>query len=237
MKNLYRIVLHALALGLLSGVFLTGIQQIEVVPLILEAESYEVGDQASHSHHNSENNEHAHEKHNNHTEWLRLGYTALANILLAVGFALLLVVLANILVASKHIFVWHTGIMMGFSGFLIFHLAPAIGLPPKLPGSDAAAVEWRQAWWIFTVVATAAGLALLLLQKKLYFRLISIIFVLIPHILGAPEVQDDSSLLPVELEKRFVIVSLITNLCFWLVLGVLVGLLNKKLQTKRQILG
>lgn len=235
MKVLYRILLHALVLGLLSGIFLTGIQQIEVVPLILEAESYEVSDQSGHSHHNNEDHEQKHESQNDDTEWLRLGYTALANFLLAVGFALLLSVLANILVARKHIFVWHTGCVMGFSGFLIFHLAPALGLPPKLPGSEAAAVEWRQAWWIFTVVATAAGLALLLLQKKLYLRLISIIFVLIPHILGAPVVQDDSSLLPVELEKRFVIVSLITNLCFWLVLGALVGVLNKKMQIKRQI--
>jgi hypothetical protein len=34
--------------------------------------------------------------------------------------------------------------------------APAIGLPPELPGIEAAALQSRQLWWVATAVATAA---------------------------------------------------------------------------------
>jgi len=47
------------------------------------------------------------------------------------------------------------------AGFVAFSLAPAAGLPLGLPGMAAAALEARQIWWVCTVAATAAGLALL----------------------------------------------------------------------------
>ena len=40
-------------------------------------------------------------------------------------------------------------------GFLVFGLAPGLGLTPELPGMLAEELSKRQAWWICTALATA----------------------------------------------------------------------------------
>ena len=51
---------------------------------------------------------------------------------------------------------------VGLVGFCAVQLAPAIALPPELPGMKAAGLTRRQAWWLGQVAATliAAALAL-----------------------------------------------------------------------------
>lgn len=56
-----RIVFSACLAGLVSGVLLTGIQQLQVVPIILEAETYEVAEPAAtttHAHADGSSHEH-----------------------------------------------------------------------------------------------------------------------------------------------------------------------------------
>ena len=43
-----------------------------------------------------------------------------------------------------HVLTPRVGIIWGLAGFIAVHFAPAIGLPPELPGSSAADVGARQ---------------------------------------------------------------------------------------------
>ena len=66
----------------------------------------------------------------------------------------------------------------GLAGFAAFTLAPNLGLPPELPAMPAADLLARQAWWIGTVVATAAGLALIVFGRSPWFAVLGIALLL-----------------------------------------------------------
>lgn len=57
--------------------------------------------------------------------------------------------------------VW-SGMCWGAAGFVVFGVAPGLGLPPELPGMVAATLSKRQVWWVFTVACTFAALGLLM---------------------------------------------------------------------------
>src|ERR1700745_2045609 len=61
---------------------------------------------------------------------------------------------------------WRTGLFWGLAGFATFTLAPGLGLPPELPGTEAAPLLQRQLWWVTTAAATGGGMALLALTLR-----------------------------------------------------------------------
>ena len=65
----------------------------------------------------------------------RSAFTALANVVTAIGFALLLVTASEL---SGGLTGWRQGVFWGLAGFAVFTLAPGLGLPPELPGMPAA---------------------------------------------------------------------------------------------------
>ena len=65
----------------------------------------------------------------------RFAYTALANVVTAIGFALMLVAVSEL---AGGIANWRQGVFWGFAGFAVFTLAPGLGLPPELPAMPAA---------------------------------------------------------------------------------------------------
>ena len=75
-------------------------------------------------------------------------------VVFGVGYALLL---AAVMLALRREPTPQGGLIVGIAGFLAVALAPAIGLPPELPGMGAAPLVLRQAWWLMTVVATGLG--------------------------------------------------------------------------------
>ena len=204
MELLGRIVLPALIAGILAGLLLTGLQYIEVIPLIHEAESYEAtGGGADHAH-----DAHAH----NHDgePWApddgieRFAVTLLANVIAAIGFGLLLSVSFTILAARNRVVTWRAGLLWGLAGFGIFNLAPGLGLPPELPGSEAAALAGRQGWWIMTVVLTALGLGLIAFARPAWVRALGLVPLALPHIIGAPAPEPQGGLAPAEKAERYV---------------------------------
>ena len=96
--SLFRnIVLAAVIAGLLSGLMLTVMQSFATVPLIVQAETFEgAGAEAGHSHDAAAPADH----HDDAEAWMpadgaeRFLYTAAANMLAGIGFALLLVTAA-----------------------------------------------------------------------------------------------------------------------------------------------
>lgn len=216
----------AIFAGLLAGLLLTGLQAIKISPLILQAEVYE--DMAAQAGHipNEAQVEHHHYQH----EWQpadgseRTLYTLLANISLAIGFALLLGT-ALLLYGRVNAY---SGLLWGLAGYAVFFLAPALGLPPEVPGTEAAPLMDRQLWWLLTVVMTAAGLALLIFGHGWKIKIFGPIMLGIPHLVGAPHPQVAGSLAPQELADAFVHAAMFANGIFWLALGGLMGLFYKK---------
>lgn len=220
-----RVLLVGILAGLVAGLVLTGIQRLAVVPMIFEAESYEIG---GHSHGDEAAAGHGEATTGAQVEaWApddgleRTLFTALANVLAAVGFGLLL----SAGFALRGGVNWWKGVLWGLAGFLTFNFAPALGLPPELPGAAAGELGARQFWWILTVICTGGGLALLAFASKLSFKALGAVLLLVPHVIGAPQPEAHGGLAPAELEQAFVLVSLVTNAVFWTVLGLVAGLL------------
>ncbi len=93
--------------------------------------------------------------------WQRVLSTTGGNLVVAVGFALMLAGLYT-LRAHPH----GAGPAVGLAGYATFVLAPTMGLPPELPGTAAADLALRQTWWIGTAASTAAGIALIVFGRN-----------------------------------------------------------------------
>jgi cobalt transporter subunit CbtA len=217
--------------GLLAAILLTLLQSLWVTPIILEAETYEnsaapIAEQ-SHEANMPAAHEHAHEAaeaapHSHDSEawapedgWQRTLSTGLSNLVVAIGFALMLAGLFTLRTPNK---TWQ-GLLWGFAGFATFCLAPAAGLPPEVPGTAAADLVQRQSWWIGTALATATGLGLLAFAGHWTLRVAGVILLAVPHLIGAPQPEVHESLAPEALAQQFVVASLLTNALFWTALG------------------
>jgi cobalt transporter subunit CbtA len=106
--------------------------------------------------------------------------------------------------------------------------APSFGLPPELPGTEAAPLVERQVWWIGTAIATGAGLYAAARLRNIAGYAIAVVLIALPHVIGAPHPETPGGLAPEELEHKFVVVAIAISLVFWLVLGVLTGALFKR---------
>jgi cobalt transporter subunit CbtA len=236
MNVLRNIVFSACLAGLVSGVAMTGAQLVGTVPLILESESYERpqdGAPAAHDHGAQAvvaATEAAH-SHGEEQGWApadgleRTAFTAGANILTAIGFALLLA--AGYVIVGRPV-TWREGLHWGLGGFVAFTLAPSLGLPPELPGMPTSEVGPRQVWWIGTVVATGGGLALLFLQRSFWGAIAALALIAAPHLIGAPTPPDGAGAVPHSLWRQFVVAATLTSLLSWTLLGGLTGALHQR---------
>jgi len=155
----------------------------------------------------------------------RTALTVLSGILKDVGFALLL---AAAYALSGREVDWRKGLYWGLAGFATFTLAPGLGLPPEVPGTAAAPLLDRQIWWVATVAATGAGLAMLFLTQRAAWVLGGVGLLVLPHVFGAPQPVEYKSAAPESLAHQFVVAAVITSLLFWVVLGSLTGFLYKR---------
>jgi cobalt transporter subunit CbtA len=244
LKNL---ILSAAAAGVAAGLFTAVVQHVTTTPIIIEAEKYEGG---GHSHaataaphgHAARTPAHVHSpgvaessmdaaapavaQAAEEADWAptagleRTFYTSLATTVLGVGFALALLgamILAGVPIDARR------GLAFGAAGFVAVALAPAMGLPPEIPGSGAAALDERQLWWLFAAAATAAGLAGLLLTRHMALQIGGVVMIALPHLVGAPRLLNFASTAPAELAGHFVATSLAVTATFWGILGYFSG--------------
>ncbi len=229
MKIFNRILVVALFSGLLGGLVLAGIQHFTVVPMITQAESFESDD----GHH-----DHGHSHDHGGEEWApedgaeRTFFTFTNSVIVGIGFGLLLTACYSVRKSVN----WKKGILWGLAGFAAFHLAPAIGMLPKLPGDATAPLEQQQLWWVFTVVFTILGLWLIVFQAKPYMKLLGLVLLALPHIVGAPQPETQGGLAPEELRTAFQIASLTSNAIFWIILGAISGFLFNRLEQGSKVL-
>ncbi|MEQ1789724.1 MAG: CbtA family protein [Rickettsiales bacterium] len=207
-----KILLTALIAGFIAGLVSFGIQQVKLSPLILQAETYEKGEHNDDHHHDSES-------------WApengleRNVYSALANIGMGVGFAMMLI---GVFVLRGEKMTTNRGILWGIAGFATFSLAPAFGLPPELPTTMAADLSERQIWWVATAIATAIGIYSLSFSKSTIIKIIAVLILAAPHIIGAPRPPLGGAV-PTELNAAFAAASLGVSVIFWITLGAVSG--------------
>ena len=234
LSNFRMIVVSAVWSGLWAGLLLTAVQSIQVIPTLLQAEVYEEQAAAAvisnHTHSDSgEGQTHQHEAEvwQPRNGWERTFFTAVANISLGIGFALLLGAASNIRGGISN---WRSGLLWGLAGYAIFFVAPSLGLPPEVPGTEAANLKDRQFWWLMAVFDTAIGLWLLVFSKTKLNKLLGSLLLVSPHLIGAPQPEIHSSAAPVALANTFIVATAVSNALFWLVLGSLTGLFSSKHQ-------
>ncbi len=219
-----KILLTALAAGIVAGLSTFAIQTAKLTPLILQAEVYEEAESAKqeatetamHETHEHEHNEETWEPANG---FERNAYRLLADIGMGIGFALILVgafTLRGEKIDTKR------GILWGLAGFATFSLAPTFGLPPELPTTLAADLNLRQIWWLGTAIATATGLYMAIFPRQNIIKILGIAILALPHIIGAPH-GPVGGIVPTELNAQFASASLTVMVIFWIVLGAASG--------------
>lgn len=217
-----QLVTTAAMVGLLAGLLLTAVQQFQIAPLILDAERYE---QVADHHGSSHSGEHSHEDWQPQPDIERGLYTGAANIVMAVGFALLLGGATTLRGAPLD---WRSGLLWGGAGYTVFFIAPALGLPPEVPGAQTAELAARQLWWLTAVLCTAGGLALAVFGRGWAVRILAVPLLLAPHLVGAPQPEVHGGTAPAELAQAFIAASVIANAVFWLTLGGLFGFFQRR---------
>ncbi|WP_165855202.1 CbtA family protein [Marinobacter sp. JSM 1782161] len=236
------LILSACVIGVVAGLAMTAFQSFGVTPIILAAEQYEVSEPAepesAHPHeaagHTHEHGQAGDHHHHGGDEWApadgfeRTFYSAVSNICAGIGFAALLLVVMNQLRergrmtpnASR-------GLLLGALGFVAVFMAPSLGLPPEVPGASAAALESRQLWWVATVLLTVAGLGILFLaggwQRILGVPLLLVTHFFVPTHEGPMFSHPDPDAVTAlnELHHQFIWATGLSNLAFWLLIGVL----------------
>lgn len=216
----------ALCAGLATSIF----QAWRVTPLIFAAEAYE-GDGNAHSHAQG-TPEHSHDEaattadSHDEDEWMpqdgleRTAYTVLANLLMAAGYAL---IIGAVSVLFNLPITFANGLLWGLGGFAAFSLAPALGLPPGLPGMPVAETLARQIWWAGAALSTGAAFVLVAKQRAAWALAAAIALVIIPQLVATPVVPDEASGVPASLAAAFTAAVLYNGALFWVILGLAFG--------------
>jgi cobalt transporter subunit CbtA len=116
-----------------------------------------------------------------------------------------------------------TALLWGIAAFAATSLAPALGLSPELPGSAGAPLLSRQIWWVATALCTGGGIFLLARIEYTTAKIVGVVLILAPHIIGAPHTPKFKSTAPAELAAQFAATSLVVSAVLWALLGLAVG--------------
>lgn len=219
--------------GLVAALAMSFVQLVFISPLILRAEVYEDAAEPGASHEvEAAPSGHHHDESDWKPEngWQRQLFTFGANLLMGFGYGFLLVAVYTL---WRHPASVGMGFMYGAVGFLIFFASPSLGLAPELPGTAAADLYARQAWWAGTAAATAAGFALIFGTSRWWSRVAGAALLIAPHLVAAPHLAVERSLAPEELTSQFRWVTTICNAVFWLVLGLVSTIAFRKLLLPR----
>lgn len=231
------ILITGIVAGICAGLLVSVVQIVKVSPLIAAAESYEKlasakAAQGGKTIQQAKAQNAGAKVQTADKAWQpadgaqRKFFSTTANVLIGVGFGLLLV---SGFVLSRRDVDLSQGLLWGLGGFFVFNLAPALGLAPELPGMNAAALDARQLWWLGTVLASGGGLGLIVFARPSWAKALGTAIIIAPHIYGAPHVTHGASLVPAELAAQFVMASLMTSVLFWVVLGTSAGYLYRRL--------
>ncbi|PSL17816.1 CbtA family protein [Shimia abyssi] len=204
--------------GLIAGLIAALLQLVFVIPLLLEGELYESGERVHFLVDGMTQSDKG--SPGLGTEWARHLMTIGFNVVTYTGYALLLIAAMGFARERNGTQITpQNGLIWGLAGFIAVLLAPAVGLPPELPGTPAAELAPRQVWWIATILFTAAGLALIAFGRSLVMHALGLVLILAPQFYGAPHLDTYFGIAPPELSAEFATISLGFAAIGWSVLG------------------
>lgn len=224
-----RILSGALIAGLAAGLLAALLNIVTLLPMILEAETFEalVADPDHHGLASTEVADHSlmapAEEPGTQSAWGRNFGTVATTLVAYSGFGLVLGAAMSVAARAGHGLSARRGALWGLGAFVAMHLAPAAGLAPELPGMEGATLAARQAWWALCVTSTSAGLAALVFGRRAGMILLGAALVALPHLIGAPAPPGSESLVPPELAAQFAARTLGVAALTWVVLGMLTG--------------
>jgi cobalt transporter subunit CbtA len=222
-----RVLSTALVAGFLAACVASGLQAVWTTPLILRAETFEKSASSALSerpaivlaHHAAD---HADPHTGKDHDWKpadglsRTAFTSLATLVGGVGYALVLIAL---MLAAGAEPTRETSLRWAAGAFLAVNLAPAIGLPPELPGMGGGHLALRQAWWAFAVIGTGVGFYLLTHVRSRAGLVAGLAAIALPHLIGAPHGAVVASEVPAALAAQFATRSLAIGFAFWATLS------------------
>ena len=209
-----RILVSGLFAGFAAGLIAALLQLAFVQPILLHAELYESGQLAHFGGAKAGAAIAA-----GSIDPVRDGLSVLFTTLLYTGYALILVAAMAFAEDRGLRIAVRQGLLWGLAGFVAVQFAPAVGVPPELPGSATADIGLRRLWWLGTVGATAAGIALIAFGKGWTGRAIAAVLILAPHAVGAPHPETFAGPAPPELAAMFAGRALGVGLVAWILLG------------------
>ena len=216
-----KVLTSAVFAGVAAGLIAALLQFIFVIPALLEGELFETGARVHFGADGSPESDRGAPGLGG--EWGRHLMTVGFNIVTYVGFGFLLIAaMAFAELRGLTRITARQGLIWGLAGFIAIQLAPAIGLPPELPGTPAAEIGPRQAWWLGTLVASALGLWIIAFGKGVV-ALGGVVLLLIPQVIGAPHLEAYYGVSPPELSAEFATLSLGTAAAGWTTLGFLLA--------------
>jgi len=216
------LVLSAFAIAIIAGFIFSAYQAFFITPLILSSEVYEVSEAVI---------SHQTEAWSPADGVERNSWSFATNFLLCFAYALMLLSAMAVTTSVNVI----QGLFWGGAAYLTVFAAPALGLPPEIPGMEAAFLEGRQAWWILTVILTALALWLIAYQSTLN-KVIGLVLIFVPHIIGAPQAEihgfvntDPKAVAALtQIWSDFIVQTSIANALLWLLIGGLSGFAIQK---------
>jgi cobalt transporter subunit CbtA len=209
-----RILISALFAGFAAGLIAALLQLAFVQPVLLHAELFESGTLT----HFGTAGSSAHADVGG-MDLVRDGLSILFSALVYTGYALILVALMAMADERGVQITARQGLLWGLAGFITVHFAPAIGLPPELPGSSAADVTIRQVWWFSTVAATGLAIWLIAFGSNWIVWTLAAVLLLAPHVIGAPHPDMFHGTVPPELGGMFAGRALGVGMATWVLLG------------------
>lgn len=213
-----QILSSAVFAGLLAGLAAALMQFVFVIPVLLEGELFETGQRVHFAASGSPQSERGGPGLGG--EMGRHAMTVFFNLVTYTGYALILVALMALTERRGGRITARSGLVWGLAGFVAVQLAPAIGLPPELPGTPAAEVGPRQVWWAATILLTAAGIALIAFSRGA-LPWAGAALIALPHLIGAPHLDTYWGVAPPELAAHFTTLSLGAAAAGWALLGFL----------------
>lgn len=214
-----KLLTSAVFAGVAAGLIAALLQFVFVIPALLEGELFETGARIHFGADGSPESDRGAPGLGG--EWGRHLMTVGFNIVTYVGFGfLLLAAMAFAELRGLTQITARQGLIWGLAGFIAIQLAPAIGLPPELPGTPAAEIGPRQAWWLGTLVASTLGLWIIAFGKG-FISVGGVVLLLIPQLIGAPHLEAYYGVSPPELSAEFATLSLGTAAAGWATLGFL----------------
>jgi predicted cobalt transporter CbtA len=72
---------------------------------------------------------------------------------------------------------------------------------------------------VLAAATTAGGLGLIFFRRSVPASIAGLVLIVLPHIVGAPELEHIETNVPTSLSHQFVVAVTLTSLIFWFILG------------------